>query len=158
MRVAIALALCLIAAAAPAVAAREVTASGVWQQVDDETGEVGALVTIYERDGRFEGRITKLFLKPGDPANPVCAQCEGPRKGKPILGLEIIEDLKRHGLTYDGGTILDPQTGKVYDLELQLSSNGQRLTVHGFVGISALGRSQEWKRSTGQETLRDVGQ
>jgi uncharacterized protein (DUF2147 family) len=143
---AIAFALYLLAVAATACAAREVTASGVWQQVDDASGEVGALIAIYERNGRFEGRISKLFPKPGEPANPICSKCKGRRKDKPYLGLEIIEDLERDGLSYAGGKILDPETGAEFDVELELSPDGQRLTVRGFVGFSPLGRSQEWKR------------
>jgi uncharacterized protein (DUF2147 family) len=127
-------------------AAKEPTAIGVWQQVDDKTGEIGALVTIYERDGRFAGKITKLYLKPDDPPHPICSECKGARKGKPYLGLEIIEGAVRHGLTYSGGTILDPEDGTEYSLEMNLSTDGQRLTVHGFLGVEMLGRSQEWKR------------
>ena len=138
--------LCLFVVAPTAATAQDVTAIGVWQQVDDKTGEIGALVTIYERNGRFEGKITKLFPKPGDPAHPVCLRCNGARKGKPYLGLEIIEDLRRHGLTYDGGTILDPENGAEYGLQLQLSPDGRLLTVRGFLGMSLFGRSQEWRR------------
>lgn len=137
-----------ISVAAIAAGAPPTTASGVWQQIDDETGVIGALITISEHNGRYEGRITKLFLKPGDPVNPICSACSGDRKDKPYLGLQIIDNLERHGLEYDGGTILNPQDGAEYSVTLALSPDGQTLTVRGYIGISLLGRSQEWKRLT----------
>src|SRR3954454_23971169 len=83
------------------------TAAGVWKQID-ENGKVGALVTISEENGMFIGRLSRLFLDPGDDPNPICAECPGARHNRPILGLVFIEGMKQSGLDYEGGTILDP--------------------------------------------------
>ncbi|NOZ98004.1 MAG: DUF2147 domain-containing protein, partial [Gammaproteobacteria bacterium] len=45
---------------------------------------------------------------------------------------------------YEGGTIIDPQTGKSYSLKGKLTNNGTRLDLRGYMGISALGRNQTW--------------
>ena len=47
---------------------------------------------------------------------------------------------------WDGGKILDPKNGKVYSVKLSLADGGQKLDVHGYIGISLLGRSQVWER------------
>ena len=47
---------------------------------------------------------------------------------------------------YTGGKIIDPLSGNIYSCKAKLSSNGKRLTLRGYVGISALGRSQTWIR------------
>jgi uncharacterized protein (DUF2147 family) len=54
--------------------------------------------------------------------------------------------MKQSGLDYDGGTILDPETGKVYSASMRLSADGTQLNVRGFVGLSIFGRSQTWTR------------
>ncbi|WP_168379875.1 DUF2147 domain-containing protein, partial [Acinetobacter cumulans] len=45
---------------------------------------------------------------------------------------------------YSGGKIIDPLSGNIYSTKAKLSSNGKRLTLRGYVGVSALGRSQTW--------------
>jgi uncharacterized protein (DUF2147 family) len=123
----------------------EPTAAGVWRQVDD-AGKVGAFVTITEEGGVFVGRLSHLFPEPGDEPNPVCGQCPGDKLNQPLLGLVFIEGMKQSGLDYDGGTILDPETGKVYSASMRLSADGTQLNVRGFVGLSIFGRSQTWTR------------
>jgi uncharacterized protein (DUF2147 family) len=127
----------------PAVAQ---TVSGVWQQIDPSTGKVGALVTFSESGGLFSGHISKLFPDPGEDPRPLCHKCSGAQRDKPILGLVFIEGMQRSGLAYEGGTILDPETGTSYSANMKLSPDGNTLTVHGYVGIPLFGQSQTWKR------------
>ena len=37
-------------------------------------------------------------------------------------------------------------TGKIYNLKAKLSTNGNRLNLRGYVGVSTIGRSQTWLR------------
>jgi uncharacterized protein (DUF2147 family) len=122
------------------------TAVGVWRQVD-EAGKVGALVTITEEGGFFVGRLSRLFLDAGDDPNPMCKKCPGDKHNQPILGLVFIEGMKQSGLDYDGGTILDPETGRVYSANMHLSADGNQLIVRGYLALSLFGRSQTWVRA-----------
>ncbi|MBV9243652.1 MAG: hypothetical protein JO366_02455, partial [Methylobacteriaceae bacterium] len=65
--------------------ADEPSLAGVWEQIDENTGRVGAFITMRERKGVWEGYSTKMFPKPGDPIDPVCTGCTGDRKDKPVL-------------------------------------------------------------------------
>jgi len=121
------------------------TATGVWEQVDDN-GKVGGWFQIYERDGVFEGKIVKMFLKPGEKPNPVCTKCQGEQKNQPTLGLILIKGMQRKGRNYESGTILDPRDGSVYNARMELSPDGQKLMVRGFLGIDLFGQSQIWRR------------
>jgi hypothetical protein len=124
------------------------TVAGFWQQVDDE-GHVGAWFYFTEVNGLYQGRLVKMFKPPpGVQTQPVtvCAKCEGNQKDAPLLGLTIVKGMRRDGRKYDDGTILDPRDGKVYQAQMELSPDGQKLSVSGYIGIPLLGRTQVWSR------------
>jgi hypothetical protein len=129
----------------PPVRAVELSAAGLWAQVE-ENGKVGGWFLIVERNGVYEGTIVKMFPDPGEDPNPVCSKCAGEDKNQPSLGLTLIKGMKRKGMDYGDGTILDPRDGSVYRSLMKVSPDGQSLTVRGYLGISLLGRSQTWKR------------
>ena len=81
----------------------EPTAAGLWQAVDQETGQPTGWFLIRDHDGIYDGTIVKMFLKPGENMSVVCDQCKDDRHDKPWLGLEIIRGMKRDGLHYDEG-------------------------------------------------------
>jgi uncharacterized protein (DUF2147 family) len=119
---------------------------GRWRTVDDATGVAKSVVSIWEEGGKLYGRVQKLVNPdPKDP-NPRCDDCTGDQKGKPVIGLKILWDLRKDGDGWSGGTILDPANGKTYKCLLTLEDGGAKLKVRGFIGISLLGRTQYWLR------------
>ncbi|ENX55234.1 MULTISPECIES: DUF2147 domain-containing protein [Acinetobacter] len=122
--------------------------AGIWQSVDDVTGAPkGQVEIIQEADGSYTGKIIKITPRTGYTPKELCTGCPAPYTNKPILGLNAITKLKhKKDLTYTGGKILDPNSGRVYSLTAKLSSNGQRLHLRGYIGVSVLGRSQIWIR------------
>ena len=144
LRSTVALAL-LAGAALPALAADE-TPVGLWKNIDDTTGKPKAMIRISESNGVLEGKIEKLFRPADQEQNPVCAKCEGALKDQPLIGLPILAGLKKSGDEYSGGTIIDPENGKVYKSKLSVSDGGKKLNVRGYIGMPILGRSQTWVR------------
>jgi uncharacterized protein (DUF2147 family) len=119
------------------------TITGTWKTFDDETNQPAALVQIIEKNGVFSGTITKLL----DTSGPsTCEKCTDSRKGKPILGMEILSGLKKTGDGYSGGQILDPDDGEVYKAEMKLKDQGAKLDLRAYIGIPLLGRTQTWIR------------
>jgi uncharacterized protein (DUF2147 family) len=119
---------------------------GLWKTIDDQTGKPRGLVRITEINGQYQGSVEKSFPKPGEDPNPKCEKCEGARRNQPVLGMTILWGLQRQGDEYQGGEILDPETGKVYRVKMKLEDNGKKLDVRGFIGFSLFGRSQTWLR------------
>jgi len=126
--------------------ADEPSPAGLWRTIDDSTGETKGLVRIREVGGHLEGKIEKIFPKPGDDPAPRCDKCYGTRKNQPVLGMTILSGLAKQGDDYEGGEILDPENGKVYRAKLKLIDGGRKLDVRGFIGVSLFGRSQIWLR------------
>ena len=123
--------------------------AGLWQTIDDKTGAPKGQVEIrQEANGTYVGKIVKITPRAGYTPKTTCVDCPAPYTNKPILGLDVLTGLKHSsGNNYTGGRILDPNTGKVYSMKAKLSSNGKRLTLRGYVGVSALGRTQTWIRA-----------
>jgi uncharacterized protein (DUF2147 family) len=131
--------------------AQEPTAAGLWEKVD-ASGRPEAWFRIAECGGTYHGQIVRIFPKPGeDPSQWRCTKCEGDQKNAPVLGLTFIKGMRRNGLTYENGTILDPRDGSIYNARMDLSPDGKQLTARGYLGISLLGQSQVWRRLPDRE-------
>ena len=118
---------------------------GKWVTIDDETNKKKSIVELYKEDGKLYGKITYLFPREGREPNAKCKVCEGDRKDQPLLGLQIVRDLKWDGAAWKKGTIVDPEDGKVYTLKMWLDPNNKNyLNVRGYIG--PFYRTQKWVR------------
>ena len=116
--------------------------TGKWKTIDDETGKPKSIVEITEKNGVYYGKVIEILSEKKDAK---CDKCPGDRNGKPIKGLSIIKGMKKDGSEFSGGKILDPVSGKEYKCIIKLNG-ANKLDVRGYVGISALGRTQTWTR------------
>lgn len=123
----------------------QMTPVGVWQSIDDKTGEAKAEIRIAETEGALNGRIEKVLRKDAKP-DAKCDECKDERKGQPMVGLEIIRAAKKADGkdVWENGKILDPENGREYRLRLTPTDAGRKLDVRGSFG--PFGRTQTWVR------------
>src|SRR5271166_3181408 len=67
----------------------ELTAVGLWEQVDDKTGSTQCWFEISERDGIYEGTIVRIFAPP-DSASTSYERGDTERNGARFLGMTLI--------------------------------------------------------------------
>ena len=133
------------------VTAFSATIEGFWHSIDDRTGEKLSIVEIRKgADGTFRGKILYRYPVPGGVALTHCTKCPPPYTNQPIVGLEFFSGFKqdeKNPNLYVDGRVLEPKSGKIYKGKANLSADGKRLRLRGYVGVSALGRTQVWIRT-----------
>lgn len=121
--------------------------SGEWTTIDDESGCASSVVRIDEKSGQLIATVIRIL--DAQKADKRCAACADDRKGQPIQGMQVVRGVASQAVapgTWRGGSILDPKTGKTYDVQLKLVEQAQVLEVRGYVGLAMLGRTQRWQR------------
>ncbi len=132
---------------AMALHADELSPVGRWKTIDDETSQAKSIVNIWIENGEMKGKVVELFRKPDEEQNPVCAKGSGDLTGKLIKGTTIMWGLTedKNGW-WDGGKILDPKKGKIYNCKIRTIEDGSKLQVRGYIkAIVRIGRSQIWE-------------
>lgn len=125
---------------------------GYWKSFNMKTKKPEAIVKIYEKDKKLYGKVVKLLpekikeLKEMGEYPPLCKKCPGEFKNKPIIGLNFINDLKQDDDIWKDGKILDPETGKIYDVYIYLDKKNQDILKVKGCKFKPLCRTQSWER------------
>jgi uncharacterized protein (DUF2147 family) len=122
---------------------------GIWV-----TEEEDARIEIYREGDRFDGKIVWIenptYTADEDPVRAGQPRTDDDNpdpelRGQPILGMRLLHGFEYKGdRKWEGGRIYDPENGKTYKCKMRLEDGV--LKIRGYVGISLLGRTTEWRR------------
>jgi uncharacterized protein (DUF2147 family) len=118
--------------------------TGIWLT----GGKEPAKIQVYKQGSEYYGKI--VWLK--NPTTNGVARLDknNPdkiKRSRAIIGLVILNNFKFEDEEWSAGKIYDPESGNTYRCTLSLKDNNT-LKVRGYVGISLLGRTETWTRST----------
>ncbi len=115
---------------------------GTWMNEEKE-----AKFEIFKCGTKLCGKITWLKepMRNGKPKvddkNP-----DPQLRNRPTLGMVFMKDFEYEGNNkWDNGTIYDPKSGKTYSCYMKVINKDQ-MEVKGSIGISLIGRTQNWTR------------
>ncbi len=122
----------------------QATPVGLWRSIDDKTGQAKAEVRIKSNAAGVLTGVVEKGLMPGQA--PICTACTDDRKDKPKLGMEIIRGAQKSDGkdVWEGGRILEPETGRTYALRMSPADGGNKLELR--VSVGPFGRTQIWQR------------
>lgn len=107
---------------------------GYWKTIDEKTGKPKSIIKIWETSDRvLMGKIVKVF---------------SPDSASSRVGIVILSDLKEVKSVWEKGKWFNPENGKTYHCNLQLTDNGKRLNMqhYFFLPLPLLEKSQIWTR------------
>lgn len=120
------------------------TIFGKWNSKNEETGKVDSVIEIYEKNGKAFAKVVEIMNE--ERRDALCIACEGDKKDKPILGLDILSGLEKDDDEWSGGEILDPRNGKVYKCYIKLVQPN-KLKLRGYIGVALFGKTAYWERA-----------
>lgn len=117
---------------------------GVW-----EPSHGKAKVKIEKIGNKYYGKIVWL-KEPNDPetGNPKVDKNNPDESmtSTPLRGYRILKDFEYTDKnTWSEGTIYDPENGSTYSSTIKMKDDNT-LDIRGYIGVSALGRTDVWKR------------
>lgn len=130
---------------AASAAMAQMSPVGLWKTIDDKDGTAKSEIRIVENAGVVSGKLER-DLNPKAKPDDKCTECKDDRKDQPIVGLELIRGLtKVEGKdVWQGGTIVEPSTGKVYKMTMTPIEGGKKIEMRGYIGFFY--RTQVWVR------------
>lgn len=115
---------------------------GVWTNEDGK-----ARFEIYKCGDNLCGKIVSLKEpnRNGKPKLDINNE-DKKLKNRPLLGMEFMQGFEYEGNNkWDEGTIYDPESGKTYSCYMKMTGPN-KMEVKGYIGISLIGRTQNWTR------------
>ena len=128
-------------ATVPMIASAQQSPVGKWKTMDDETGKAMTVVEVYEaKNGTLAAKIVENIAAP-----PTCSKCSGANKNKPILGMNVLWNLKNKGGQWGDGNGFKPSTGDNFRAKsVKVIDGGRKLEVTGCKAIFC--KTATWAR------------
>jgi uncharacterized protein (DUF2147 family) len=130
------LSICFFLLFSPLVAQNADDVLGLWLVQDKD-----AYIRIYEKDGKYFGKVTWIAEPYDENGNPVSDS-----DGNPILEMEIMKGFVFEDNEWVDGTVYDAEMGKTYYGSMEMENNNT-LNLRGSLdSFGLIGRTETWTR------------
>jgi uncharacterized protein (DUF2147 family) len=112
-------------------------------------GSKESRIEIYKCGEKYCGKIAWLKEPNYEDGKPKVDKNnpDAKLKSRPIMGMVLMKDFEYDAKNvWDDGEIYDPKSGKTYSCKMTLT-DPDRLEVRGYIGISLIGRTDNWTRA-----------
>lgn len=122
---------------------------GHWQAIDPESDTPYAIVEFqHMQTGTYSGFVRRLLQVADAPAPAeTCDRCTGARKGAPIVGMEVIWNLRAEGERFVDGSVVDPDSGRVFRCRVRVFDRGERMDLTIYERFPLFGFTERWVRT-----------
>jgi uncharacterized protein (DUF2147 family) len=116
---------------------------GKWKTLDDKTGKVTSITEVYSAQNNT--LAAKIVETVG--GKTICEECSGQYKGKPLVGIAVLWNLKANNDgTWGGGSGYKPSEDRNFNAKsVKLIDGGKKLEVKGCVAFIC--RTATWVRA-----------
>lgn len=103
-------------------------------------------ITMYKKGDKYFGKLSWI-KEPNDNGKPKTdiKNPDAKLTTNPLVGLDIVKDFVFEEGKWTDGKVYDPKTGKTYSGNISMTGLNQ-LNMRGYIGISLIGRTENWKR------------
>jgi uncharacterized protein (DUF2147 family) len=99
-------------------------------------------VQIYKQGNKYYGKLVWMKTPRKDNQNP-----DDKLKTRDLQGVVLLNNFTYDGKNWEDGSIYDPKNGKTYSCIIK-QKNSNTLEIRGYIGISLIGRTTTWTRTT----------
>lgn len=117
---------------------------GIWLNEEKD-----AKVEIYKTGDKYFGKIVwgkDIFEPDGKTSRTDIKNSDAALRSRKLYNLVILTNFTYDDGEWSGGKIYDPKSGKTYSCVMKF--NGDKLQIKGYVGVTWLGRTTIWTRSS----------
>ena len=103
-------------------------------------------ITMYKKGDKYFGKLSWI-KEPNENGKPKTdiKNPDAKLTNNPLVGLDIVKDFVFEEGKWTDGKVYDPKTGKTYSGNMSMTGLNQ-LNMRGYIGISLIGRTENWKR------------
>jgi hypothetical protein len=131
---------------------------GMWNVIETNTQTIKSVIFIAAAEAEGEvmsGKVVSLYSLESDDKFPFCTKCQGELHNRPVVGMQVIKELRLLDGAWKHGKILNPDNGAWYNIGIELSEDNDRLTLKnsfwadlfgGYQGSKILGEAMTFQR------------
>jgi uncharacterized protein (DUF2147 family) len=109
---------------------------GKWLSYESDGKQKKSVLELYKNNNKLYMKVLFFYPRKGKSENPICHACDGDKKNKPIVGMQLCTGLSWDGSVWGEGKVMDMETGKWYEVKIWLDPDNEDVAfIRGYLGV-----------------------